>query len=580
MVEFSFLGPDPVDTQVRAVLTRMAEGEAPSKIETIQVDVKEEPGRRDHDGRIKRGAEHSKEAAEYLAEEMACMANTPGGGAIIVGIADDGTPIGTGLDAEWLRHRIWELTQHLLTTNVQPAELLGVRILVLSAPEAIEPIRYRNRLKWRVAANCVEIDPTTWHARRLERSGFDWSAQPSGHTMEHINPIAVEIARRYLLEDMTPSAQELADASTKDLIQRLHLVDGDGQLSNAGALLFVATPGDGLDYIRREAEAGDSTTRVKGAGRPLLEQLYNAEQAADPYNRVTHIPVGLAHGQYRALPTRAIREAIVNGVVHRDWHSPKATTVEHIGDSFSVTSPGGFVGGVTPDNIITHPAVPRYRSLAEAVAALRIAEREGVGIDRMYADMLAIGRPPPVISPVDGPYVRVSLFGGEPDAATTKFLASIEPLEMARDLAMLLLVDLLCQYGWVDANLAAPRLQRHPSEATEAINQMAELTAAANALIMPVAGVPRNQLAAFRVTKAFLAALDHRMQHLRTREGREEIILQWAQHRGRISSKEAAEITGVTPSYASRLLASLAQGGNLDGSRPNKTGRGFHYLPR
>ena len=51
------------------------------------------------------------------------MANTPGGGAVIVGIADDGTPIGTSLDAEWLRHRIWELTQRILTVNVQPAKL-------------------------------------------------------------------------------------------------------------------------------------------------------------------------------------------------------------------------------------------------------------------------------------------------------------------------------------------------------------------------------------------------------------------------------------------------------------------------
>lgn len=578
-MEFSFLGPDPVETQVREVLTRLTKGEAPSRIETTQVDIKEEPGRRDNAGQTKEASEQNEGAAEYFAEEMACMANTPGGGALIVGIADDGTPIGTGLNAEWLRHRIWELTQRLLTVSVQPAELLDVRILVLSTPEAIEPIRYRNRLKWRVAANCVEIDSTTWHARRLERTGFDWSAQPSNHTVDHISPVAAEIARRYLLEDKTPSTQELADAPTRELVQRLNLIGGDGQLTHAGALLFVATPGDGLDYIRRETEAGDSTIRIKGEGRPLIEQLYNAEQAADPYNRVTHVPMGLAHSQFRALPPRAIREAMVNGVIHRDWHTPEATTVEHVGDTFRVISPGDLIGGVTPDNIITHPAVSRYRSLAEAVAALRIAEREGIGIDRMYADMLAIGRPPPVISQVEGPYVRVSLLGGEPDAATTKLLASFEPLEMSHDLATLLLIDLLCQYGWVDANLAAPRLQRPASEAAAAISQMAETTAADNPLIMPVAGVPRDHIRAYRTTKVFQTALSHRMEHLQTPEGREGLILHWAQHRGRISSTEAADIAGVTTSYASRLLVSLAEDGHLEASRSNKTGRGYHYLP-
>ena len=85
----------------------------------------------------------------------------------------------------------------------------------------------------------------------------------------------------------------------------------------------------------------------------------------------------------------------MNGVVHRDWHSPQPITVEHIGDQMIVTSPGGFIGGVSATNIITHPAVPRYRSLAEAMASLRLAEREGTGVDRMIRNMLAIGQPAP-----------------------------------------------------------------------------------------------------------------------------------------------------------------------------------------
>lgn len=67
-----------------------------------------------------------------------------------------------------------------------------------------------------------------------------------------------------------------------------------------------------------------------------------------------------------------------------------------------MTSSGGFIGGITPSNIITHPAVPRYRSLAEAMASLWLGEREGIGVDRMVRDMLAIGRPEPGISEIAG----------------------------------------------------------------------------------------------------------------------------------------------------------------------------------
>ena len=137
----SFLSPDPVAQQVAEVLARLARGEAPTNIERTQVDVKEEPGRRGRDGLVRPGRAENEDAATYLAGEMACLANTPGGGAIILGIADDGARIGTELDAEWLRHRIFQLTNRQLTVSARPGDLAGVRLLVLTAPEAVEPIR-------------------------------------------------------------------------------------------------------------------------------------------------------------------------------------------------------------------------------------------------------------------------------------------------------------------------------------------------------------------------------------------------------------------------------------------------------
>jgi ATP-dependent DNA helicase RecG len=195
---FSFLGPDPVDQQVERVLRHLADGRPPREIEVAQVDVKEEVGRRGPGGSILTGTAENEQAAKYLAAEMACLANTSGGGAIVLGIADDGLRIGTELDTEWLRYRVWQLTDKRLTIAVRAANLDGVRILVLTTHEAIEPIRHDGKLKWRVDDNCVEVDPTTWHSGRLRRTGADWSAQPSGHTFNEVSAVAIEIARRYL----------------------------------------------------------------------------------------------------------------------------------------------------------------------------------------------------------------------------------------------------------------------------------------------------------------------------------------------------------------------------------------------
>ena len=147
------LGPDPLESLIGEVLGQLAGGIPPSKIEIERVDVKEEPGRRSRSDDIGMGSPTSEKAADALAGEMACMANTPGGGALIVGIADDGRRVGTELEAEWLRHRIWELTSRKLTTAVRAQSLDGCRILVLSCVEAFEPISYRGKLRWRVGSN-------------------------------------------------------------------------------------------------------------------------------------------------------------------------------------------------------------------------------------------------------------------------------------------------------------------------------------------------------------------------------------------------------------------------------------------
>ena len=576
------LGRDPIDVLVERALHRLSKGEATGRIETERVDVKEEPGRRGPGGAVLPGGRTNEKAADFLAGEMACMANTEGGGALIVGVADDGTRIGTQLNPDWLRHRIWELTSRQLTVSARTANLDGCRVLILTCIEALHLVRYRGKLRWRVGANCVEVDPVVWQSRLLERIGFDWSDQPSDRTLADVSPEACEVARRYLRESNGGEVgTNLADATDADLLRRLNLVRDTHHLTNAGSLLFVETPWPGVDYIRRDMPGGDSTLRIEGAG-PLVTQVHEVERAGGVSNRVTHTAEGFAHGRIRAIPTRTLREAIVNGVVHRDWLAPQPTTIEHIGDTLTVTSPGGFLGGVTPDNIITHPAVPRYRSLSEAMAALGLAEREGIGVDRMVRDMLAIGRPAPVISEIDGPYVRVVLLGGDPDAVIVALVAALTP-SRAGSVDSLLLLEHLTRRGWVDADTAAPVLQRSSqTEAEEAIRRLADAHLGpgdSESLITQVQGIPPHHPRAFRLSNAARGRLAHRLAALRTSEGRGALILDWSRARGRVSSTEVADLTGLSKVSAGRLLTALADAGHLEGSRPKRKGRGFFYVP-
>lgn len=83
-------GDDPVRSEVARVLNDLHAGVTRQDWESKHVDLKEEAGRRDTTGRVGPGSARNQAAAQHLAAEAACMANTPGGGALIVGVTDDG----------------------------------------------------------------------------------------------------------------------------------------------------------------------------------------------------------------------------------------------------------------------------------------------------------------------------------------------------------------------------------------------------------------------------------------------------------------------------------------------------------
>lgn len=575
------LGRDAVSDEVARVLEALARGDV-GDLESTHVDLKEEAGRRARDGTLLPGTARSDPAALQLAAEAACMANSDGGGALVVGVADDNTLVGTSLDAEWLRSRIYDLTDRRLTVEVHEQSIHGARLLVIRAPQAIEPIRWKGRVTWRVADRCVEVDASTWHARRMTRERYDWSEQSAQVDPRDARPEALAIARRHLRASEEPGAADLAAASDPELLRRLNVVTADGYLTNAGALTFVGRELPALEYIRRSVPAGDSRRRIRLGNRSLLEEIDDVEAAVDAYNEERHVRRGLVIGRLRELPPAAVREAVINGVVHRDWASSAPTLVEHVGRTLVVSSPGGFIGGVTPQNIITHPSQARNRALAELFASLRVAEREGIGVDRMVRDMIAVGYPAPSIDETPGPYVRAALMGDALDEAWIRLLGRLRPMESRSSLPVLILLRRLVDHCWFDVASAAPLLQLNAAETAGAIRAFLDVRIDDHPLAEPVAGVPSDTPPAWALSPAARAALateDEEVGWHRPLPDRPTVALAWARHRGRVSTTELASIIGNHPNSMNRVLQRLKEAGYLSPSRVASTGRGFFYLP-
>lgn len=570
--------PGAIDEAVAKVLTALGAGEKVH--ESTLVDFEEEAGRRGVDGRITPGAPENELVAQKLAPEVARMANTPGGGALIVGVADDQQLIGAVSDPEWLRFRLYQLTNRLVTVDVRQVHVAGTRLLDMRIPESPEPVRYHQKLKWRVADNCVEIDAATWHERRREVVSSDWTAEDSEVPVEKVRHVALEHVRDSLRERGDSHSMQLAEENDLDLLRRLGALTAHNTLTVAGQLFFVGRGEPALDYMYRDYEGAPSRSRVAAPSKSLAEELREVFIRIEAHLQQIHTQYGPTITQNFNVPLDAAREAVVNGVAHRDWHSPLPTVVEHIEDTLAVTSPGGFYGSVTQDNLLTHPSLSRNRALTQLLADTKFAEREGIGVDKMTAAMVIQGAPAPAIREIPGPYVRTVLTGGTPNAGWMTWLNAINPVSIRRNVSTVLLLDHVVKHGWFDASSVATVLQRSSEEAATVVTRVAGATLNGHPLIVSVEGVPDGKESAWALSERALQHLkDCDANHGSSRKYPSAglVARTYAAARGRISSTELGSILHKHYTNVGHVLKDLSEEGILLPSNPSGRGQGFHY---
>ena len=179
------------------------------------------------------GKAHNLAAADQLAREVACMANTPGGGALVVGVEDStGALLGASMDPEWLKQRIHQRVD--VAPAVAERYVAGARLLVVLVAEAREPVEDQDgKLRWRTGGTCQPVDRAEWWPHRQNAAGTDPMAAVTERTVADVPAGAVVAARRFLGEgrpgDDTPR-------STSDLLTWLGVLRPDGHLTQAGAL--------------------------------------------------------------------------------------------------------------------------------------------------------------------------------------------------------------------------------------------------------------------------------------------------------------------------------------------------------
>jgi len=345
---------------------------------------------------------------EQLAKELVAFSNFDGG-MVLLGVEDDGTISGI------TRPKLEEWVMTTCRDKIRPAiipfyEVLrdvepGKDVAVVKVPTGlnVQRVWHNNRHIDYIRVGTQSREPTTDELSRLfqQRGTFRAELRPvSGATFNDLDLRRLkDYFGRVRKQDDIPADDDLAGWQT--LLLNTELMAEDGVTLSA-VLLFGRNPSRFLPQSGIDAAAFPGTekdyaaverVKLRGPLTPLMNEqaeLVEAglvEQAFDFVRRNTGTTATLEDGVRRkerpAYPPEAIREVMVNALIHRDYLL-SATDIELsvYSDRVEVISPGRLPNGITTTRMRAGCRAARNQLLKDVMRDYGYLEHMGLGVPR------------------------------------------------------------------------------------------------------------------------------------------------------------------------------------------------------
>jgi ATP-dependent DNA helicase RecG len=314
-------------------------------------------------------------------------------GYLLIGVRDDGKPAGLVISDQLLQSlgglRSDGNIQPMPTLNVQRFALAEGEVAVVEVfPSEMPPVRYEGRTYIRVgprraiASEAEErrlIEKRVSHARSFDARPCFGSA---------LQDLALDLFKlTYLPNAIAPEILEENHRELNAQLASLRFFDPKNNCpTNAGVLLFGKDPLQFLPsaYVQYLRFAGidlaaDVLQDHRIAG-DLLTVLRELDLWVD--SLIVEKPSAVSSLREETVanyPRRALRELLMNAVLHRDYESPSPIRFYEFEDRIEIQNPGGLYGDASKDNF---PNVNAYRNpvLAEAMRVLGYVNAYGRGV--------------------------------------------------------------------------------------------------------------------------------------------------------------------------------------------------------
>ena len=340
---------------------------------------------------IKGGENEKVEFKERFGKEaiqtVVAFANTYGG-YLLIGVDDKGRIRGVKVGKETLKNWYNEIIQSIepkINFGIRKAKINGKEIVMLDIPEApIKPISYKGRCYKRVRNSNKVMLPSEIAELHNFYTGRSWDALECEASIEDLDRKKVEAYLK--LANSTGRRKFKEDWLT--VLKKLGLVKN--KATWAAVLLFGKEPQRFL--LASAVHCG----RFKYDKTVILDDLMVETDLINAVEEVMkfitrHISVRYEFkGKPRRkevweYPLEALREAVINAIVHRDYRIPANIQVEIYDDRIEIWSPGKLPPGIKIEDLYKkeHQSVIRNQLIAQVFYDIGFIEKYGSGTTRI-----------------------------------------------------------------------------------------------------------------------------------------------------------------------------------------------------
>lgn len=324
------------------------------------------------------------------------------GGKMYIGIDDKGNLKGIS-DAkklsEDLPNKVKDILGILVDVNIQSDG--GKDYLEIVTDAYPYPVNYKGSYYYRSGATNQELKGSALDKFLLRKQGLKWDGTPEPYTkLKDLSDNAFNLFKERASETERFD-ENIQEDSNEDILEKLNLIAPDGNLKKAAVLLFHPKPdklftgaSSKIGFFRSDDDLAFQD-EVKGS---LMEQ---AEKVIDllltKYLKAQITYDGLQRKESFPVPPAALREAVLNAIVHKDYASGIPIQISVYDNQLIIWNEGELPEDWTVAKLkIKHPSRPYNPDIANAFFRSGLIESWGRGTIKILNEAKAAKTPAPV----------------------------------------------------------------------------------------------------------------------------------------------------------------------------------------